>query len=146
MKGTASLQADERAVLAANSAFYEALESLDLVRMDAVWLHEDWVQCLHPGWELLQGWEHVQESWASIFRSTVQQRVSISRPRACIMGDTAWVSCVEHVTSTFEAEFTTARVETLNIFVRRGGQWRMVHHHTTPVSDRISTEPSHTVQ
>jgi len=146
MKATLNSPTDERAVLGANDAFYQALESGDLSRMDAVWWHEDWVQCLHPGWDLLQGWERVQQSWASIFRSTAHVRVSINRPLARVVGDMAWVSCLEHVTSTFEADFTSIQVETTNIFVRRKGEWRMVHHHTTPVTHRISAEPSHTVQ
>ena len=73
-------EAEEEKVLAANLAFYEAMRSLDIARMEAVWLQEDWVRCLHPGWELLLGWEEVQRSWAAIFRSTGHMLISISRP------------------------------------------------------------------
>ena len=137
---------DELAVLAVNDAFYEALGSLDLAGMDAVWWHEEWVRCLHPGWDLILGWEAIQDSWKSIFRSTLQVRVAISRPLVHVMGDTAWVSCIEHLTSTVEGDFTTALVETTNIFVRRNGHWRMVHHHTTPLPGRIPSGTSQTVQ
>jgi len=137
---------DELAVLSVNDAFYEALGSLDLARMDAVWWHEDWVRCLHPGWDLLIGWDAVQESWATIFRSTLQMRVAISRPLVHVFGDTAWVSCVEHVTSTIENDFTTALIEATNIFVRKNGHWRLVHHHTTPLPGRAPTGASQTVQ
>ncbi len=137
---------DELTVLAVNDAFYQALQSLDLAQMEAVWWHEDWVRCLHPGWELILGWEAVQESWANIFRSTMQLRVSISRLLVHVWGDTAWVSCLEHVTSTLEGDFTTAMVEATNIFVRRDSHWRMVHHHTTPLPGQALAGTSRTVQ
>ncbi len=140
------LETDEQEVLEANQAFYQALELLDLAQMGAVWLHEDWVKCLHPGWDLILGWQDVRESWANIFRSTVQMRVTISRPLVHVLGDTAWVSCVENVTSTSEGDFETALIETTNIFVRRQGRWLMVHHHTTPLPGRVPAGTSRSVQ
>lgn len=140
------LMTDEQEILEANRAFYQAMESLDLAKMAAVWLHEDWVECLHPGWDLIQGWEDVEESWVNIFRSTQQMRVSVIRPFVRVVGDCAWVSCMENVTITYEGGFSTAVIETTNIFVRRQGRWRMVHHHTTPLPDRVPSGTSQTVQ
>jgi len=146
MPSQAAARTDEQEVLNANRAFYQALQSLDLAKMDALWLHEDWVECLHPGWDLIQGWEEVRESWVSIFRSTRQMRVSVSRPLVRVLGETAWVSCLENVTITYEGGFSTAVIETTNIYVRRDGSWRMVHHHTTPLPDRVPSGTSRTVQ
>jgi ketosteroid isomerase-like protein len=147
--GTASAQqksVDEQQVGEANNAFYQAMQSLDVARMEDVWWHEDWVRCLHPGWELLSGWDKIKESWNSIFQSGVRLQVSTSLPLLCVMGDVAWVSCTEQVTSMLETDFTTARVQATNIFVRRKGQWRMVHHHTTPLPDRVMSGITHSVQ
>ena len=124
---------EEEKVLSANLAFYEALRSLDIARMEAVWLQEDWVRCLHPGWELLLGWEEVQRSWAAIFSSTGHMLISISRPLVQIVGDTAWVSCLEDVTTAHRDGITSALIETTNIFVRHRGRWLLVHRHTTPL-------------
>jgi ketosteroid isomerase-like protein len=146
MAAQRQLQTDEDEVLAANRAFYEALHSLDLAQMDAIWLHEAWVRCLHPGWELLLGWEEIQRSWADIFRSTAQMMVSISRPLVHVSGDTAWVSCLQNVTSTYEDGFSSALVEATNIFVRRQGRWLIVHHHTTPLPGQDPSGASRTVQ
>lgn len=140
------LQTDEQEVLAVNQAFYEALESLSLEKMDLAWWHEDWVICIHPGWDLIQGWEEVRESWATIFRSTEYMRVAVSRPLVHVFGDTAWITCIENVTSTFAQGFSTGLVEATNIFVRRNGQWRMVHHHAAPLPDRVPSGTSKTVQ
>jgi ketosteroid isomerase-like protein len=109
--------------------------------MEAVWLQEDWVRCLHPGWELLLGWEEVQRSWAAIFHSTGHMLISISRPLVQIVGDTAWVSCLEDVTTAQTDGISSAVIETTNIFVRHRGRWLLVHRHTTPLPRK--TGPAH---
>jgi ketosteroid isomerase-like protein len=132
-------ETEEERVLAANLAFYEALRSLDIARMEAVWLQEDWVRCLHPGWELLLGWEEVQRSWAAIFHSTGQMLISISRPLVQIVGDTAWVSCLEDVTTAQTDGISSALIEATNIFVRQRGRWLLVHRHTTPLPSKTNS-------
>lgn len=132
--------------MAVNQAFYEALQNLDLEKMGDVWWHENWVKCVHPGRDLIEGWEEVWESWTNIFRSTEYLRVAISRPLVRVVGDAAWVSCIENVTSTLGSDFATAMIEATNIFVRREGQWRMVHHHAAPLPGRLPSGTSLTVQ
>ena len=102
--------------------------------MAQVWLHADWVKCLHPGWDLLVGWDEVQGSWEEIFRSTEQMMVSISRPLVHVAGDVAWISCLENVTTAYQNDISSALVEATNIFLRRQGRWLLVHHHTTPLA------------
>jgi len=78
----------EQAVLEANRRFYEAFESLDIERMAAVWLREDWAECVHPGWELLRGWEEIRDSWVRILdrKST---RLNSSHPSRSRMPSSA---------------------------------------------------------
>jgi ketosteroid isomerase-like protein len=129
------LMTDEEEVLTANRMFYAALHSLNLPMMSQVWLHEDWVKCLHPGWDLLMGWEEVRGSWEEIFRSTEQMMVSISRPLLHVAGDVAWISCLENVTTANQNESSSALVEATNIFLRKQGRWLLVHHHSTPLAE-----------
>ena len=124
----------EEEVLAANQRFYAALESLSLEAMDAIWLHEDWVACVHPGWELLEGWEPIRESWERIFENTRRMKVGVSNLSVRVEAETAWVKCVEQVTSSFDTGFSTAWVQATNIYVRRNGQWRLAHHHASSIS------------
>ncbi|HEY4682244.1 MAG TPA: nuclear transport factor 2 family protein [Candidatus Acidoferrales bacterium] len=133
---------DEEKVREANRRFYLALEGLDLERMDRVWLHDDSVKCVHPGWELLSGWEEVRESWARIFENTGRMQVIISNVEVQMLGDVAWVVCNEKITSTTDKGFDTALIQATNIFVRRGENWLMIHHHASPIP---VTEPT-TVQ
>ena len=134
MAAPQELLTDEEEVLTANRTFYVALHSLDLALMSQVWLHEDWVKCLHPEWDLMVGWDEVRGTWQEIFHSTEQMLVSISRPLVHVTGDVAWISCLENVTTANQNDFSSALVEATNIFQRRQGRWLMVHHHTTPLA------------
>lgn len=136
------IETPEQAVRAANRRFYAAFEALDLAQMDGVWLQEDWVQCVHPGWDLLLGWDEVRESWARIFSNTQRVKLALSSVWEHVDGQTAWVACTEHVTSSFATGFDHALVQATNIFVLRDGAWRMVAHHASP----LPASPKTTVQ
>ena len=130
----------EQAVLAANRRFYAAFESLDLAEMEEIWAHEDWVQCVHPGWNLLVGWGEVRESWVRIFSNTERVQIAISSVWAHVQGEVAWVACTEHVTTSFAGGFDTALVQAMNLFVQHDGAWRMAVHHSSPLP--VALEPS----
>jgi ketosteroid isomerase-like protein len=72
--------------------------------------------------------------------------ISISRPLVQILGDTAWVSCLEDVTTTQTDGFSTALIETTNIFVRHRGRWLMVHRHTTPLPRKTDSRRDQILQ
>jgi hypothetical protein len=59
------MAAEEREVLAANAAFYEAFAERDMEGMDALWSPRDDVACVHPGWEGISGRSGVMTSWRS---------------------------------------------------------------------------------
>jgi len=130
----------EQAVREANGSFYQAFAALDLEQMENVWLREDWVECVHPGWDLLLGWEEVRESWSRIFQNTRRVQVEISSVWIRVEGDVAWVACEEQITSTFERGFDQVRVQATNIFVRRPAtpgaraRWYLVAHHASPLA------------
>ena len=74
----ALMTSEEEKVLESNQNFYSALQNLSLKEMEAVWLPEDWVRCVHPGWDLIEGWEAVRESWQHIFENTTFMRVAVA--------------------------------------------------------------------
>jgi ketosteroid isomerase-like protein len=125
----------EDAVRAANHRFYAAFESLDLAAMEEVWAHDDAVECVHPGWDLLLGWDEVRERWARIFANTKLVRISLSNVWVRVEGDVAWVACTAHVTTAFAEGFDEAIVQATNIFVQREGQWLLAAHHASPLPD-----------
>ena len=124
---------DERAVVAANAAFYRAFEALDVAAMDRVWAHGSHVKCVHPGWPLLSGWEAVRESWAAIFESTQEMRFTLSDVQAVVGDDLAWVTCTENILSEVAGRVTVTAILATNVFAHDGGEWRLVHHHASHV-------------
>jgi ketosteroid isomerase-like protein len=130
---------DLDAVLEANAAFYEAFQSLDLARMEAIWLRAPYIKCVHPGWSLLVGWGPVMESWQSIFASTLEMRFTLSDTHGAVKGDLAWVVVTENIDSRHRDAKMQARVQATNVFERRGGRWFLVHHHGSPIYSPLDT-------
>jgi ketosteroid isomerase-like protein len=124
---------DRDAVLAANAAFYRAFESLDLKRMEAIWLQAPYIKCVHPGWGQLIGWGPVMESWERIFANTRAMRFTLTAVRAEVVADLAWVVLRENIESESQEGRMATQVEATNIFERRSGRWLLVHHHGSPV-------------
>lgn len=126
-------QSPEEAVRVANTRFYAAFESLDITEMESVWAHDDAVECVQPGWELLLGWDEVRGSWARIFANTKRIRIALSSVWVRVEGAVAWVACTEHVTTAFADGFDEATVQATNIFVHTDNGWLLVAHHASPL-------------
>lgn len=139
---------DEQAVKDANAKFYAALESLDIKKMESVWLPEKWVKCVHPGWHLLSGWKDIKESWEMIFSNTRFIRVRLTEIFTRVEGDFAWVACTENITSSHvdEEEFHSALAQATNLFVRRGAKWLMVQHHASPLPSQVDLQQVDSLQ
>ena len=132
---------EETAVEAANLAFYRALEARDLAHMDAVWLHEDGVTCVHPGWHRLDGWPEVRRSWENIFANSRAWTVACEDLRITVGGDVAFVACVEVIRPFgIGDDEAAARMQATNVFFRRDGQWLLVHHHASATPSDVSEE------
>jgi ketosteroid isomerase-like protein len=130
----------------ANERFYHALEGFDLAAMDALWVQEPWVQCIHPGWEALVGWPAVRQSFEEIFASTRWLRVTPTAAREVLIGDLAIVSCAENITLGGGDDVGLAVAHATNIFRRTPSGWRMVHHHASAAPVRVTQPFSGTVQ
>ncbi len=133
-------------LIEANRRFYEALCAMDLKAMDEIWLPEEWVRCVHPGWAQLEGWEAVRESWERIFDNTQFLHVAISQVFVHQAGDLGWVSCVEKVSSTGVGRIDSAYVQATNLFSRRDGRWLMVLHHASHLPVSVQGSGEETVQ
>jgi ketosteroid isomerase-like protein len=137
---------DTEAVRAANEEFYGALEGLDLGRMTDLWLHEEWVHCVHPGSDLVHGWTAVRTSWEQIFTRTGWLNVAPTNVDIRMAGEYAVVVCCENITSKHEGDVRVAVALATNIYQRTAAGWRMVHHHASPAPVNVTQPFSGTVQ
>lgn len=132
----------EDAVRLANQEFYAAFESLDIKRMETIWAHDDSVECVQPGWDLLVGWDEVRERWARVFTNTRRVRVALSGVRVRVEGTVAWVACSVRLTTAFVEDFDEAIVQATNIFIYRDGRWLLVVHHASVLPAASESEPT----
>ena len=131
---------------AVNERFYKALEELDLEQMQRLWLHEPWVRCIHPGWDVLVGWERVRESLEQIFASTGWMRVTPTECNIHVFGEVGMVACAENITASRDADVGVAVAQATNLFRRTPEGWRMFHHHASPAPVRVTQPFSGTIQ
>lgn len=118
----------EAAVLQANQAFYQAFSRGDYAAMSELWARAAPVACLHPGAPLLAGRAAVLGSWRQILAVAASFEMVAREPRVCLLGDTAFVTCLEANGA------RPAHLIATNVFVWEEERWRMVHHHAGPLS------------
>ncbi len=131
---TASKSATEEelaAIRLANERFYRSVTDLDIEALTEIWSHDENVRCIHPGWEVIEGWEAVRQSWHIIFSHSDRLVIEPSEVRVRMEGEMAWVCCLESITSGPDEAITLARAT--NLFVRTSGGWRMILHHASQV-------------
>jgi ketosteroid isomerase-like protein len=133
-------------VVAANAAFYAAVESGEITRIDAMWDDADDVSCVHPGWPLVSGRSRVARSWAVIMANTAYLQFFPTEVNVTVAGDVAIVGC-EHsvlarITDSEGGLGETARVVATNVFRRRDDGWRLWAHHASPVLAANDTSAS----
>ena len=122
-------------VTRANEDFYSAFESLDIMRMDGVWAHQEYVTCIHPGWSIRVGWPLVRDSWVVIFNNVFSMGFSLTELQVQVAGDLAWVICTENITSRHGDNTQNSRVVATNLFERISEGWKIIHHHGSPLME-----------
>jgi ketosteroid isomerase-like protein len=121
-------------VLAANRAFYDAFEALDMERMEACWASRDDVACLHPGGPWQRGWAEVRDGWEAILANTGYIEFEIAGAAVALVDPVAWVTLTERITSAGAGGApAVAEVAATNLFVLDGSGWRIALHHASPV-------------
>ena len=131
---------ERQSVEATNQAMYEAFESADVDRMARVWddVAPADVVCVHPGWPMLRGRDHVLRSWSAVMAGTDYIQFFLTDVRISVSGDTAVVTCTENVlTEVTERTRGAGAVVATNVLVRRADGWRVQVHHGSPVLGRL---------
>jgi ketosteroid isomerase-like protein len=136
---------EQQEVTKANESFYHAFESLDIKKMESVWAKDAEIQCGHPGWRILRGWQPIMESWRRIFENTPAIRFMLTDVSVEVQGDLAWVTLYENLNSSLEGQNVAATILTTNIFRKGTDGWRMIHHHGSSVAQPTAEDEPTTV-
>jgi ketosteroid isomerase-like protein len=131
----------EQAVRDANARFYQAFNQGDLMLMQAVWQQSDSVACIHPGWEILRGFDYIIKSWESIFSGSENLEIKLSDIEVCgDSGELVWVGCQENLFSLSTAGVQLSKVHATNLFKKEGEHWKMILHHASSVPQKMSRQ------
>ena len=126
----------EADVLAANEAFYAAVEAGDLDGLRALSCAHRELVCLHPGAEPIHGTSGVLRSWALIMANTDYIQFFLTDVTVTVGGDVAAVTCTENILTAGQAQTATfhgGKAHALNVFAREDGGWRLWLHQASPV-------------
>ena len=131
---------DHEIVEEQNNRLYLALSNCDIDAMSQVWAHEEWVVCVHPGWNMVVGWDRVRESWEGIFSGGMTIRVRAQDVHILIEGDMAWVRCRERILALARGQVGSTAAVATTIFKKMNGEWKLICHHASPGMPLAETE------
>ncbi|OON75322.1 nuclear transport factor 2 family protein [Streptomyces tsukubensis] len=125
----------------ANTAFYEAMEHGDFDVLSGLWLDEEGVSCVHPGWPVLTGRGEVLRSYALIMANTEYIQFFLTDVTVEVSAGTAVLTCTENILSGGPAPeegdelgpLVGQLVVATNVFRRTSDGWKLWSHHASPV-------------
>jgi uncharacterized protein (TIGR02246 family) len=132
-RGEGNNMSGEDDVRAASARFYAALNAMvegDSSSMADCWWHEPTVTALHPIGGSTIGWDAVEDSFAQVAKLSSGGKVEIRDRRVAVSGDMAYELGFEDGTVTMAGTPTTIDHRVTNVYRRKDGEWRLVHHHT----------------
>jgi len=132
--------ADDDSVIAANEKFYKAFNTRDLIAMKEIWSSHQNVTCVHPGWNPLNGFEPIMDSWQGIFKNSGNMDIQISDINILESKGLAWVSCVEKLYTIASHGVLASKVFSTNLFKLNKGGWKMIMHHASPMPSMPESE------
>jgi hypothetical protein len=125
----------ETRLLKANEEFYQTFESLDPTAMADIWVPDDSVVCILPGWPMIRGWNEVYTAWESFMKHIEGVQFIITGVRASAHEGVGWVSCVQNTIRTLGDKMAYSTVNAVNVyrFQDDENRWRMVVYNASHV-------------
>lgn len=127
------------AILAADSAFREAVERRDQLGMATCWSRRSPVLCIHPGEAPLTTREEILASWSGLFGGSCYIEVTEDARSIEAISDLAWVTAVEHIVF-YAVNGASARgtLFVTRVLRREAGHWMVAAHIATPLPEPLS--------
>ena len=124
---------DKEAVLAANEAFSRAFSQRNLSEMSRLWWQGSTSLCIHPGGQVLTGWESIRASWEAIFKNTDSLEIETEIIKAEIDQALAYIVLRETVLQSSRGRKIKAQSLSTNLFQKMAQKWYLVSHHGSPI-------------
>jgi ketosteroid isomerase-like protein len=123
----------ENKVREASAQFYAALNSMlngDAGPLSDIWSHGRKVTTMHPIGGREVGWDEVEGPWAQVAGLSSAGQVELADQLIRVSGDMAYELGTERGQATMAGEQVSIEQRVTNIYRRKGGSWKIVHHHT----------------
>lgn len=131
------MQTEIEQVKAAFAAYFAALNSLDMARIEPLWAHDDTVTQVEPNSTgVTVGWEAVRKNLESFFGGFEELNGTVAAgPFVQVVGDVAWTTSITPARpKTKTGEVLAFNVCTTQVFERRAGAWLVRSNIALPIS------------
>lgn len=133
-RAQAAAEPGSEALLAANTAFYDAMRDQSHARMMDLWLpSSDDVSVAHPLHGLVVGGAEVASAWAGMFALGKVLSLDVEVVRTEVGRNVGWLLCRQRVQGMRGRETVGGERVATNIFHVYKGEWKMAHHSAAPV-------------
>ncbi|PSO50167.1 MAG: DUF4440 domain-containing protein [Cyanobacteria bacterium SW_9_44_58] len=120
-------------VLDVNDTFYRAFEKQDITLMNQTWWQGEGSICIHPGSNIIKGWDEIRASWEKIFKNTEYIEINTEIVASEVDYAVAYVIVIENVMQVRKKRKLEAKSLATNSFRKMAQQWYLVHHHGSPI-------------
>lgn len=131
MKGKQLMSAEEE-IRKASEQFYTALTRMangNAGLMSEIWLHDKRVTVLHPIGGMEFGWKAVKKSFDELAELASAGKITLEDQHIHIIGDVFYEVGIEVGQMTFARELINIEHRITNIYSKKGGEWKIIHHH-----------------
>ena len=92
-------QSDTEQVKAALAALQAAIGSLDMAKMEPLWVHDANIMLINPrSKEVAIGWDQAKKNWQAVFDSWSELKVTIKDgPHVSVNGNVPWATTIANV-------------------------------------------------
>ncbi len=120
----------------AETAFYQAFESRNIDAMMSVWSQAEYIECIHPMGDHLQGVDAIRAGWESLFSASPEVRFHILDQRYISEGEFSFHVVSENLRISEEEE-QPSQILATNVYEKTEQGWKMILHHASPASDKM---------
>lgn len=120
-------------VIIVNQAFYRAFEKKDIQGMGLVWFQGNSSCCIHPGGEILQGWETIRNSWDLIFKNTEYLEIDLELVSVEVSNEIGYIILKENILQISRGRKLQAQSVATNTYQKMAQKWYLVSHHGSPI-------------